>query len=344
MVIVHKARRRASLALALAGVLVLASCGTADDDDTDATDDAAADDADTDATDDAEIVVGVAALGLQFPFSAAMSRGFHEMGEELGIQVIELDAEADTERQAANVQDLITQDVDGIILVPVNGEAAQPVVDDIVAAGIPVVAAATAVGEPGLDVRDVYSGLDALVIQDEPETGRIAAEAVVELLPDGGQIAIVEGAAGFNEVVWRSEGFEEVLDEAGGFEIVARQPGDWDPAQGEAACQNMLQANPDIDLFYAQEDLMGQGCKRAIDSAGSDALVVSNSGGTESGLEAVEDGSIAASLCFRPETMARTAMELMVERIEAGELDSNFYTYETPLLTAENVEECPSEW
>jgi ABC-type sugar transport system substrate-binding protein len=291
-----------------------------------------------------DFVIGIAALGLQFPFSAAMSRGFHETGDELGVEVIELDAEADTERQVANVQDLITQEVDGIILVPINGEAAQTIVDDIEAADIPVLAAATAVGEPGLDVRDVYPGLDALVIQDEPETGRIIAQEVVRLLPDGGRVAIVEGAAGFNEVVWRSEGFEEVLDEAGGFEIVARQPGDWDPAKGEAACQNMLQADPDIDLFYAQEDLMGQGCKRAVDAAGSDAIVVSNSGGTESGLEAVRDGTIAATLCFRPATMASVAMELMVERLQTGELEENFYTYETPLITTDNVDECPSEW
>lgn len=291
------------------------------------------------------LVIGVSNLGLSFPFTAAMSRGIQEAADELGVEIVEFDGQADTVKQTNDIQDLITQEVDGIILIPLDSAIAVGWVDEINEAEIPVVATGVQVSDGDRELTDVYPGLVALITQDEIQAGCISGQAVVELLPDGGEIAILEGAAGFNEVIWRNEGFMEILEAAGNFEIVAQQPGNWIAEDGEAACQNMLQANPEIDLIYAHNDDMGVGCQRAVESAGSEALVFTISGGTVPGLNLVEDGDMAGTICYRPATMGAIALITMVKQLTgAEEYDAAFISYTTPLITADNLDICPSEW
>jgi ABC-type sugar transport system substrate-binding protein len=291
-----------------------------------------------------QLVIGIADIGHQYPFDAAMFASFKAEAARLGIKLRVTDAQGNAQKQANDVQDLITLKPDGMIIVPVNGPASRSLVDRVNRAGIPIIAVATQVGAPGTPVRTVYKGLAAIVIQDEVETGRIIARQVLRLLPKGGDIGVVTGPPGFNEVGWRLQGFEQVLKQNPAFKIVAKQPGDWDPVKGQAACQNMLAANPRIALFYAQEDLMGVGCKRAVDSAGSHALVVNNSGGTKAGIAAIKAGKIAGALCFQPRTMAALGVRVIVKRVREGKLPKRFYSYPTPWITKRNLNQCPATW
>ena len=105
-------------------------------------------------------------------------------------------------------------------------------------------------------------------------------------------MAIIEGAAGYAEVDQCTEGFEVGMKEAGQtYEIVAAQPGDWTAEKGEAACQNILASNPDVNLSFNQADDMVVGCARAVRAAGSDALLL-GFGGSKLAIEAIRDGAV----------------------------------------------------
>ena len=348
-------RMKKLLVLVPAFALLAAACGSDDDSsaDTSASDDTAAvttpSDDTTAATDDAggeTLTIGVSNLGLSFPFTAAISDGIEQRADELGIDVVVLDAQGDTDKQTNDVQDLITQDVDGILLLPLDGGIAEGQVDSAVDAGIPIVAVAAQVGDPEeRDLKDVYPGLVALVTQEELEAGAAAGDIAVELLPDGGEVAIIEGAAGFAEVVLRATLFEETLAEApADFEIVARQPGDWVPETAEAACQNILASNPDVVLFYAQSDDMSVGCASAIASAGSDAITI-GIGGSGLGIDAIGDGSVAGTVCYKPVDMGALATQTIFDQLTgAVSFDGEFISYVTPPITVANVADCDPQW
>jgi ribose transport system substrate-binding protein len=293
-----------------------------------------------------ELTIGVSNLGLSFPFPAAISDGIEQEAAEYGVEVVTLDAQADVEKQSNDVQDLINQEVDGILLIGVDGVASEALVDSIAEAGIPVIAVHQMVGDSTeREMQDVYEGLSAFVTQDEQGAGAKAGELALSVLPDGGQVAIVEGAAGFAEVFNRSVLFEQTLEEADAdYEVVARQPGDWTPEGAEAACQNMLQSNPDIALFYAQSDDMAVGCANAVESAGSDAQIL-GIGGSELGLDAIEDGSVAGTVCYKPVDMGMLGAETMITMLTTGvSLDGEYITYETPAITADNLADCEAQW
>jgi ABC-type sugar transport system substrate-binding protein len=291
---------------------------------------------------DKDLTVGVSNLGLSFPFPAAIGEGIKEEAKKQNVKIVQADAQGDVNKQTNDVQDLIGQAVDGILLLPVDSGVATRMVDDIKEAGIPVIAVASQVGE-SKDIEDVYPNLNALATQSEVGAGAKAGEIAVDALPDGGKIAVVEGAAGFAEVRLRLEGFEQVLNDAeADYQIVASQPGDWLPEESRAACENMLSANPDIDLFYAESDDMAIGC---IEAVGKEAEVI-GIGGAKQAMEAIEDGRLLGTVCYKPNDLGHIAMKAMYEQL-TGErkLQQEFITYDTPKITKENVDECtPPQW
>lgn len=340
----------------MVAMLLAAACGGGgggDEQEEDVAATGAAEDAATEGTESEEpagegdsLTIGVSNLGLSFPFPASIGEGIEARAEELGVEIVALDAGGDADKQSNDVQDLVAQGVDGVLLLPVDSGVAEGIVDGLVEADIPAVAVASQVGDPAeRDIEDVYDGLVALVTQAEVEAGVKAGELAVGVLPDGGQVAIVEGAAGFAEVQTRAVGFEEVLDGAdAAFEIVARQPGDWVPDAAEAACQNMLASNPDIDLFYAQSDDMSVGCAQAIEAAGSEALTI-GIGGSQLGVDAIEDGGVVGTVCYKPVDMGELAMQTLYDHLTGETTETEqFITYETPAITADNVADCEPQW
>ena len=74
--------------------------------------------------------------------------------------------------------------------------------------------------------------------------------------------------------------------------------------------ENMLQANPDVEAVFAQNDEMALGAIEALQGAGLQGQVtVVSFDGTEGGLEAVENGTLAATIAQQPEEMGRLALQ-----------------------------------
>lgn len=324
-------------AAAVLTVFALAACGQAD----------AEGGGSSEATSSGEdLTVGVSNLGLSFPFPSAIGEGIQRRADELGVTIVQLDAQGEAEKQANDVQDLIGQQPDGVLLLPVDSGVATGLVDQLTEAGIPTVAVASQVGDPKeRDLKDVYPGLVALATQDELAAGAAAGELALQALPEGGTMAVVEGAAGFAEVELRFAQFMDAADEAGvTFDVVAQQPGDWTAEAAQAACQNMLAGNPDIELLYAQSDDMAVGCAEAVEAAGSSAQVV-GIGGSQLGIDAVENGQVYGTVCYKPENLGELAMQTLYDHLTGeSEETEQFVTYDTPPITQDNVADCAPQW
>ena len=296
-----------------------------------------------------DIVLGYMPASMEYPFNVATQKGFVEEAESLGAKVVTIDPQGSVEKQANGVDDFLSQGVDGIGMLPLDGVVAQEWVEKSVAAGVPFVSLATMVGDPATRAwNDVYPNLTALVGMDNVGAGRASGELAAEMLPKDRvvKIAIIEGAPGYPQVGQRTQGFREGLDAAGiQYEIVASQPTDWTPEKGEAVCLNILTATPDLDMFFSQADDMAIGCARAIEAAGSQAALIATGGGSSTGLAAVENGEIDGSVCDRPEHAGRLVARALFEAVTGKKTDkAQLITFETPKITKDTLAECPPEW
>ncbi|GAA3410309.1 sugar ABC transporter substrate-binding protein [Streptosporangium vulgare] len=293
-----------------------------------------------------QYTIGVSNLGLSFPFPAAIGKGIKEEAAKLGVTIVELDAQGKADKQSNDIQDLMAQQPDGVLMLPVDSGVAQGLADRLKAANIPTVAVASQVGDPkARKLKDVYPGLVALVTQDEYAAGGKAGEIAAQVVPGGGKIAIVEGAAGFAEVVNRWQDFPAASEAKGAkFEVVARQPGDWVQDKAQSACQNMLASNPGVQLFYAQSDDMSVGCSKAVKAAGSEAKVI-GIGGSKLGIDAINAGDVVGTVCFKPEDLGKLALTTLYKHLTGEQRqDAAFVTYDTPSITKDNVADCTPQW
>lgn len=327
-----KTSRRATV---LAGVLVLALAGCAS-----AETDAEAG-ADEGAGESCRIAIDNGS-GTAFPFPNAGAAGIVDKAEELGCEVIaNLDGKSEVQTEAANVQNIISQQPDGAIIIPANAAESVEFVDQMTEAGIKVVSYHSIIGADRA-IDDVYPALSALVIEDETGVGATVGQAMMDELPDGGPVGIVLGAPGYAENTLRVEKFREVT--AGTFDIVAEQPGDWVADKGQTACASMLNADPGIVGFYAISDDMGVGCQKAVDAARSDAIVF-GVGGSKLGIDSIKSGGMTGTVCYKPYDGGARAMEELAKAVR----DESYGTgelvfYDTPLVTRENVDECEPQW
>jgi ABC-type sugar transport system substrate-binding protein len=287
--------------------------------------------------------IGVSSLSQSLPFVAAIVKGMQAEAKAQGAKVILTDAQAKSDKQTADIQDLLSQNPDGVVMIPVDSKVAQGQVNSIAARDLPVVSAGVAVGDPlQRPLKDVYPKLTALVTQDEPKVGEQAAALVEEVLPEGGDVAIISGQPGFAENTTRVTRFKPALEKAGKYRIVADQPGNWVPADAQAACANLLASNPDIKLFYTLSDDMAVGCDKALKAANSDAKIVSI-GGYKVAIDAIKSGRsrIAATVCFQPQEMGKIAMQTALANVAGTSDDSAvFKSYPTFGVTADTVDKC----
>ena len=296
----------------------------------------------------AHMSFGLSSAGLSYPFAAAIAQGFQEQARKAGVEAIVLDAQGRVQKQANDIDDLIGQRVSGIVVMPLDSVIAQSWVERIARAGIAVVAVGSQVGDPkSRPLTDVYPKLVALITQDEVMAGREAGRLATRLLPGNRtvNIAVIEGAPGFAEVLQRAQGFKQALDEAHTrYRIVASQPGDWTAEKADSACQNVLAAHPEVDLFFNEADDMAVGCARAVRAAGSHARLV-GIGGSKLAILSIKAGRIDGTVCYKPRDLGALAFDtLYKDVIGAKPLTAGFITYDTPGVTRADVGRCTAQW
>ena len=295
-----------------------------------------------------DVTLAVMPAGMD-TFGTAVARGFSEEAKVLGFEPVVIDSQWSAEKMSNGIDDLIVQGVDGIAILPIDSVAATSWVDKLVDAKIPVIGAGSLIGDPAkMKQTDVYPGLAAYVNADEIATASLAGELAAKVLPKDrkAKIVIIEGAPGYAVNDYRQEGFEQGLKKAGvDYEIVADQPTDWSVEKGEAVCQNILTANPDVDIIFTTADPMAVGCANAVTQMGSKAQVMATAGGMKIGNDAIASGAMLASTCFKPETMGRLAARALYEAATKPDTPKGkFVSYDAPVVTRDTLSGCVAEW
>jgi ABC-type sugar transport system substrate-binding protein len=288
------------------------------------------------------ITIGISSAGQSYPFVAGVVKAMQADATAMGVKVVITDAQEDSQKQTADIQDLIAEHVNGIILLPVDGVVAESQVNMITAAGIPVVAEGSKVGTASEPQTYVYPKLVAYVAESDTAVGRQAAAAVTKILPNGGDIGIILGAPGYAENTTRVTPFVDALQATGKpYKVVSSQSGEWTPAGGQSVCQNVISSNPNVKLFYALSDDMAVGCSKAITAAKSDAQVV-GVGGYKEILALLKPGSnVAASVCFDPLGDAQQSVNALMSYINGKDKNTGqLITTTTFAVTSANTSSC----
>jgi ribose transport system substrate-binding protein len=260
-----------------------------------------------------DVKLGLAVSTLNNPFFVDLKDGAEAMAEEMGVEILTVDAQDDAASQLSSVEDLLIKQIDVLIVNPVDGNAVVAAITAANNAGVPVITV-----DRGAEGGDVVSH----IASDNVAGGEMAGDFIAEQLGEEGKVVELQGIPGTSAARDRGEGFNMAMDKYDGMEVIARQPAGFDRAEGMTVMENILQGNPDIDAVFAHNDNMALGAMEAIAAAGrSDEIMIVGFDAVDDAREAVAEGEMAATVAQKPDLMGEMAVETAIKVANGEEVD-----------------------
>jgi len=251
------------------------------------------------------VKIGLSVSTLNNPFFVDLVNGAEDKANELGIELLVVDARDDPAKQLNDIEDLILQRVDMILVNPTDSDAIVAAIEEANDAKIPVIT-----------VDRSANGGKVLVhiASDNIAGGRMAGSFIAEQLGGKGKVIELVGVPGTSSARERGQGFNEEISKYPGIEVVARQTANYNRAEGLTVMENLLQAYPDVDAVFAHNDEMALGALEAIKAAGKlQDIIVVGFDATPDALASVEKGELSATIAQQPYTMGELAVEKAYE-------------------------------
>ena len=207
-------------------------------------------------------VIGMSQCNLGEPWRVQMNEDVAKAAKQhTQLKVVFTDAQNDSLRQRAQVEELTAQHVDLLIISPKETAPLTKPVAEAFDAGIPVIVLDRRVG------GDKYT---TFIGADNKRIGREAGIYARKLLGEGGKIVELKGLMTSSPGQDRHEGFRAGLaaDEHPGIEVVFEADMQWLEDKARQEMQSALAAHPHIDLVYAHNDPGAHGAWLAAKEAG----------------------------------------------------------------------------
>ena len=244
-----------------------------------------------------------------------------------GHEVLERNANEDANKQLEQVKDCITQNVDGIIIIPQDGESATTIVKEAQAADIPV----AVFNRPPSDTsKGIVVVADNKVIA-ETAVDYIVGEVLKTAPADKKLNAIIMvGDLGDPNAVGRKDGFYAAINKQKDRFNVIEVATKWDAATGLANLESAVTANPDVDLLFTSSDFLFPTIRSVLEPRGkwkkageAGHVVMAGLDGDKSACGLIRDGYVDATGVQDLFFEADAAMKAILSAIEKKEAQPN---------------------
>jgi ribose transport system substrate-binding protein len=208
-----------------------------------------------------DIKIGVVNLSLCCAYFVGMDAAIKDEAKAFpNITILSTDAKGDAAKLTSNVEDLLSQKVDGLIVSAAWIEAAPEALDAIKAAGVPVVL-----------VDRMLKGGDftSWIGPDNYAIGVGIGKYIVDRLKSKGLVAVLRGGPADNSIgLARTNGMLSEVEKTGLKVEKAPDFGGWSVDGGFKLMEDMLTKFPNISAVFCENDSMCQGAQKAIKDAG----------------------------------------------------------------------------
>ena len=281
-----------------------------------------------------KMVIGMSQCNLGEPWRVQMNADVRMAAQKHSeIEVVFKDAQNDTLKQQAQVEEFISAGVNLIIVSPKEAAPLTPVVAQAYEKGIPVIV---------LDRRVLGDKYTCFIGADNKKIGAAAGKWVVEKLGGKGKIVELKGLMTTIPGQDRHSGFMQGIKDANGIEIIFDADMKWLEPNARKEMESALARFPKIDLVYAHNDPGAHGAYLAAQAAGreKDILFIGIDGLPQEGQAYVKQGLMSAS--FEYPTGGKEAIEKAME-IFAGKTIEKEIVLASRVFTKDNVD-TGGEW
>lgn len=259
-----------------------------------------------------------------------LGEGYQNYAKAHGVEVTYQAAQSEGDQlgQLSITENLISQGFKALLLSPQTDSNLQPAVESAESSGVPVI-----------NVNDaVIPSAKHYVGNVQRDNGVKVAEWFIKNRAQGGKVAVIEGQAGVYAAGQRTKGFSETITKDGKFKVVASVPGNWDRQLAYDTAATILQQNPDLVGFYANNDGMALGVIEAVKAAGlKDKVIVFGTDGISDAYASIKAGDLTGTVDSFPELTGEVAMETALRLLGKQALPRVVATPQA-LITKDNVD------
>ncbi|MBB2943942.1 ribose transport system substrate-binding protein [Actinoplanes lutulentus] len=267
--------------------------------------------------------------GANTEFHTCLQRAVEAEAKTEGAELITANSKQDPGTELNNIEDMISRNVDALIVQTVNVDALKNDITKAKSAGIPIFLTSVITSDTSDILGAVVVDLKQVGALDAGYVAKDAGDAQVE----AGIIAGAPGAASDLLV----GGFSDALPP--NVSVVANQPGMFNRAKAQDVAENMIQAHPSLQYAFVANEEMAFGALQAFQAAGKNVKIVTTNG-TDEGLAAVKDGRFAATVANSATVTGQLAVKNAITLLNKGTAERIANT-PIKLITKDNLADAP---
>jgi ribose transport system substrate-binding protein len=276
------------------------------------------------------IVIGMSQCNLGEPWRVQMNADLAAAAKKYpNVTLVFKDAQNDSLRQRAQVEELAAQHVDVLVISPKEAAPLTKPVAEVFRQKIPVIV---------LDRAVEGDEFTTFIGADNQRIGREAGTLVQKLVGDRGNLVELEGLMTSTPGQDRHRGFRDgvELEKHPGLKVVFEADMAWLEPNARREMDSALAANKKIDLVYAHNDPGAHGAYLAAKAAGREHEMkfVGIDALPQEGVRYVQEGILDATFAYP--TGGAEAIAMAVDLV-AGKPVPHHVTLGTRLYTKENV-------
>jgi ribose transport system substrate-binding protein len=265
-------------------------------------------------------------------FYITMDCGAQAAADELGVNYsVQGPNEFDPTEQIPIVEAVVAQQPDAILIAPTERTALIAPLQAAQDAGITVVLVDTIVDDPEIGISRIAT--------DNVEGGRVAGEALVDLIGGQGSVFVNTTQPGVSTVEERQQGFEEVIEGEPGIEYLGAEFNNDDPTRAAQITSAQLAANPDLAGIFATNLFSAEGAATALRDAGELGEVqIVGFDASPGQVAQLEEGLVQALVAQNPREIGSLGVETAVASLRGESFEEEITTPLT-VVTQDNLED-----
>ena len=237
-------------------------------------------------------------------------------GDERIAKFVMLDANFDQAKQVADIEDLLAQNPDALIVMPVTATSADAGIQKAIDMGIPVIVHTGRTENQNFTV-DIQGGAENF--------GRVMGDFIVEQLNGEGTIWVLRGLPSHPEDINRYNGLMQSL-EGTNITISQEDHGNWVYHMGKNLCETFYLNDPQVDAIWSSGADMTRACVDVLSEFGAQIPPITGEGNNGFFGQWVEMGYPSISAEYSP-SQAAAGVRAAVALLQGQEMNKH-YIYE----------------
>lgn len=249
--------------------------------------------------------------------------------DDSSLTVVNSEANMDPQKQLNQIDDAIMQEVDAIVVVPIDYSGVTPGVQAANQAGIPVIC---------LGIESEGGDYTFVGCQNR-DAGVMQADYMAEVLPQNAKVLYLSGTPGLYHSVERHDGFYDTMAEKRpDVEILGEMTGEYTRDKAQKVVEDWCQSYSEFDAIVCANDQMALGAIEALKAANRlEGVLVAGVDATDDAMNKIKEGEMAISIRQSADALAQHCYETL-QKMQAGEDPGARVIVDFEPVTADNVD------